>query len=194
MNENNYYFKLFQNILESIYSYFHSSPKLITCQMHFLLAKTFQKLIKLIYKYYKPYSMNNKDKIGVDNVVNDNEDVVLADNHKDENETKKKEGVWKFESVNNDWEGCNFIDDYGEEHFVPYGEILNVKIIATSKVNEEGNSFGEFPLVKLELVKDEDSGGNKKITVKMIEEGGYAYFDSKSSCLYRPFNRSKIYS
>ena len=145
-------------------------------------------------KEMKKEEEDDKDKIGVDNVVNDNEDVVLADNHKDENETKKKEGVWKFESVNNDWEGCNFIDDYGEEHFVPYGEILNVKIIATSKVNEEGNSFGEFPLVKLELVKDEDSGGNKKITVKMIEEGGYAYFDSKSSCLYRPFNRSKIYS
>ena len=71
MNENNYYFKLFQNILESIYSYFHSSPKLITCQMHFLLAKTFQKLIKLIYKYYKPYSMNNKDKIGVDKLYDD---------------------------------------------------------------------------------------------------------------------------
>jgi len=63
LNENNYYFKLFQNILESIFSFYNAFPKLITCQIHVLLAKTFQKLIKLIYKFYKPYSPNNKDKI-----------------------------------------------------------------------------------------------------------------------------------
>ncbi len=63
LNENNYYFKLFQNILESVFSFYNAFPKLITCQIHVLLAKTFQKLIKLIYKFYKPYSPNNKDKI-----------------------------------------------------------------------------------------------------------------------------------
>ena len=62
LNENNYYFKLFQNILESIFSFNNSSPQLITCQIHVLIAKTFQKIIKLIYKYYKPYSTNNRDK------------------------------------------------------------------------------------------------------------------------------------
>ena len=62
LTDNNYFFKLFQNILESIFIIYKSSPKLITCQIHVLLAKTFQKIIKLIYKYYKPYSQNNREK------------------------------------------------------------------------------------------------------------------------------------
>ena len=62
LTDNNYFFKLFQNILESIFIIYKSSPKLITCQIHFLLAKTFQKIIKVIYKYYKPYSQNNREK------------------------------------------------------------------------------------------------------------------------------------
>ena len=79
LNENNYYFKLFQNILESIYSFFHSSPKLITGQMHFLLAKTFQKLIKIIYKYFKTYSSNNKDKTNSDKLYDDMFKSFLVD-------------------------------------------------------------------------------------------------------------------
>ena len=71
LNENNYYFKLFQNILESIFSFYNASPQSITCQIHFLLAKTFQKLIKLIYKYYKPYSLNSRDKINIDKLYDD---------------------------------------------------------------------------------------------------------------------------
>ena len=62
LTDNNYFFKLFQNILESIFIIYKSSPKLITCQIHVLLAKTFQKIIKVIYKYYKPYSQNNREK------------------------------------------------------------------------------------------------------------------------------------
>ena len=62
LTDNNYFFKLFQNPLESIFIIYKSSPKLITCQIHFLLAKTFQKIIKVIYKYYKPYSQNNREK------------------------------------------------------------------------------------------------------------------------------------
>ena len=62
LTDNNYFFKLFQNILESIFIIYKSSPKLITCQIHVLLAKTFQKIIKIIYKYYKPYSQNNREK------------------------------------------------------------------------------------------------------------------------------------
>ena len=71
LNENNYYFKLFQNILESIFSFYNASPKLITCQIHVLLAKTLQKLVKLIYKYYKPYTSNYKDKINFDKLYDD---------------------------------------------------------------------------------------------------------------------------
>ena len=79
LNENNYYFKLFQNILESIFSFCNVSPKLITCQIHVLLAKTFQKLIKLIYKYYKPYSPNNKDKITcIDKLYDDMYNTFLS--------------------------------------------------------------------------------------------------------------------
>ena len=62
LTDNNYFFKLFQNILESIFIIYKSSPKLITFQIHVLLAKTFQKIIKIIYKYYKPYSQNNREK------------------------------------------------------------------------------------------------------------------------------------
>ena len=71
LNENNYHFKLFQNILENIFSFYNSYPELLTCQIHFLLAKTFQKIIKKIYKYYKPYSPNNKEKIGIDKLYDD---------------------------------------------------------------------------------------------------------------------------
>ena len=71
LNDNNYHFKLFQNILESIFSFYNSYPKLITCQVHVFLAKTFQKIIKLIYKYYKPYSQNFKDKVNIDKLYDD---------------------------------------------------------------------------------------------------------------------------
>ena len=71
LNDNNYHFKLFQNILESIFSFYNSYPKLVTCQIHVLLAKTFQKVVKLIYKYYKPYSQNFKDKVNVDKLYDD---------------------------------------------------------------------------------------------------------------------------
>ena len=72
LNDNNYYFKLFINILESIFSFYNTSPNLITCQIHVLIAKTFQKLIKLIYRYYKPYySQMTKDKINIDKICDD---------------------------------------------------------------------------------------------------------------------------
>ena len=65
LNDNNYYYKLFQSIIENIFSFYNTSKNLITCQVHVLLAKTFQKLIKLIYKHYKPSTINNKDKINI---------------------------------------------------------------------------------------------------------------------------------
>ena len=71
LTDNNYFFKLFQNILESIFIIYKSSPKLITCQIHFLLAKTFQKIIKVIYKYYKPYSQNNREKNNNDKIFDE---------------------------------------------------------------------------------------------------------------------------
>ena len=62
LNENNYYFKLFQNILESIITIYNTSSKSFTCQIHFLIAKTLQKIIKFIFKFYKPFSRTDKDK------------------------------------------------------------------------------------------------------------------------------------
>ena len=67
-NENNYYFKLFQNILDNIFSYYNQSPKLFTSQIHFLIAKTLQKLIKQIYKYYKLFPSIIKDKYSIDSI------------------------------------------------------------------------------------------------------------------------------
>ena len=66
LNDNNYYFKLFQNILDSLFSLNKASSDLITGQIHVLLAKTFQKIIKIIYKYYKPFSQSYKDKVNID--------------------------------------------------------------------------------------------------------------------------------
>ena len=71
LNENNYYFRLFQNILESIFYLCKISPTSITCQIHVLLAKTFQKIVKIIYKYYKPYYHNNKDKTNSDTLFDE---------------------------------------------------------------------------------------------------------------------------
>ena len=71
LNENNYYFKSFQNILESLFSLNKSSSDLITYQIHVLLAKTFQKIIKLIYKYYKPFSQSYKDKVNIDKLYDE---------------------------------------------------------------------------------------------------------------------------
>ena len=71
LNDNNYYYKLFQSIIENIFSFYNTSKKSITCQIHVLLAKTFQKLIKLIYKHYKPNTINNKDKINIDKLYDD---------------------------------------------------------------------------------------------------------------------------
>ena len=71
LNDNNYYYKLFISIIENIFSFYNTSKKSITCQIHVLLAKTFQKLIKLIYKYYKPGAINNKDKINIDKFYDD---------------------------------------------------------------------------------------------------------------------------
>ena len=71
LNENNYYFKLFHNILESIFYLYKTSSSSITYQIHVLLAKTFQKLIKLIYKYFKPYSQYNRDKTNSDTLFDE---------------------------------------------------------------------------------------------------------------------------
>ena len=78
LNENNYYYKLFQNIIESIFSFYNISSKSITCQIHVLIAKTFQKLIKLIYKYYKPYSPNNREKSNPDKLYDDMYNTYLS--------------------------------------------------------------------------------------------------------------------
>jgi hypothetical protein len=71
LNYNNYLFRLFQNIIESIFSLNNTTPQLITNQIHVLLAKTFQKLIKLIYRFYKPYSLYSKDRLNVDKLYDD---------------------------------------------------------------------------------------------------------------------------
>ena len=71
LNENNYYFKLFHNILEGIFYLYKISPSSITYQIHVLIAKTFQKIIKQIYKYYKPYSQYNRDKTTSDTLFDE---------------------------------------------------------------------------------------------------------------------------
>ena len=71
LNENNYYFKLFHNILESLFYLYKTSQTSITYQTHVLIAKTFQKIIKQIYKYYKPYSKFNRDKTNSDTLFDE---------------------------------------------------------------------------------------------------------------------------
>ena len=65
-NENNYYIKLFHNILENIYFYYNQYPKSFTSQIHFLIAKTLQKIIKKIFKYFKSFPLNVKEKASIE--------------------------------------------------------------------------------------------------------------------------------
>ena len=67
----NYYIKLFHNILGNIISQYNQSPKLFDNQLHFLIAKTLQKLVKQIHKYHKNFSQNAKDKNSMDKLYDD---------------------------------------------------------------------------------------------------------------------------
>ena len=67
----NYYIKLFHNILGNIFSQYNQFPKLFYNQMHFLIAKTLQKLIKQIYKHHKCFSLNIKDKNPIDKLYDE---------------------------------------------------------------------------------------------------------------------------
>ena len=66
-----YYIKLFHNILGNIFSYYNQSPKSFNNQIHFLIAKTIQKLIKQIYKHHKSFSQNIKDKNSIDKLYDE---------------------------------------------------------------------------------------------------------------------------
>ncbi len=71
-HNDNYYIKLFHNILSNIFSYYNQSPNQFTSQIHFLLAKTLQKIIKQIYKYNKPICQNNtKDRNITDKIYDE---------------------------------------------------------------------------------------------------------------------------
>ena len=67
----NYYIKLFLNILSNIYSYYNQTPKAFNNQIHFLIAKTLQKLVKQIYKHHKSFSQNIKDKNSIDKLYDE---------------------------------------------------------------------------------------------------------------------------
>ena len=53
-NNENYYTRLFHNILNNIFSTFKESPKLFTNNIHLLLCDFFQRIIRKIHKYLKP--------------------------------------------------------------------------------------------------------------------------------------------
>ena len=67
----NYYIKLFHNILNNAFSCYNQSPNLFTNQIHFLMAMTIQKIIKQVYKYHKYFTQNNKDKSSIDNIYDE---------------------------------------------------------------------------------------------------------------------------
>ncbi len=67
----NYYIKLFHNILYNTFSCYNQSPNLFTNQIHFLMAMTIQKIIKQVYKYHKYFTQNNKDKSSIDNIYDE---------------------------------------------------------------------------------------------------------------------------
>ena len=50
----NYYIKIFYNILNNIFSTFKESPRAFTNNIHLLLCDLFQRIIKKIHKYLKP--------------------------------------------------------------------------------------------------------------------------------------------
>ena len=53
-DNNNYYIKLFNNILNNIFSTFKETPKLFTNNIHLLLCDLFQRITKRIFKHLKP--------------------------------------------------------------------------------------------------------------------------------------------
>ena len=65
-NENNYYIKLFHNILENIFFYYNQYPKTFTSQIHFLIAKTLQELIEQVFKYFKTFPLNIKERSSIE--------------------------------------------------------------------------------------------------------------------------------
>ena len=67
----NYYIRLFHNILGNIFSHYNQSPKTFTNQIHFLIAKTLQKIAKQIYKFHKYFPQNIKDKITMDKIYDE---------------------------------------------------------------------------------------------------------------------------
>ena len=81
----NYYIKLFHNILGNIFSSYTNSPQLFTNQIHFLIAKTLQKIIKQIFKYHKSFSQNIKDKNSIDKIYDEIFNNYLANLIKNEN-------------------------------------------------------------------------------------------------------------
>ena len=71
-HNDNYYIKLFNNILNAIFFNYNQCPKLFTSQIHFMIAKTLQKIIKQIYKFNKSFSQNNnKDRNIIDKIYDD---------------------------------------------------------------------------------------------------------------------------
>ena len=70
---NDYYFKLFQNIISNIINYYKYSSDLLRSENHFLIAKTLQKIIKHIYKFFKSTCGNikEKEKISADKIYDE---------------------------------------------------------------------------------------------------------------------------
>ena len=59
--DNNYYIKLFYNILNNIFSTFKETPKLFSNNIHLLLCDLFQRISKKIFKYLKPTIQNQQN-------------------------------------------------------------------------------------------------------------------------------------
>ena len=53
-NQDNYYIRLFNNILNNIFCIYKEAPKSFNNNIHFLLCDFFQRIIRKIYKYLRP--------------------------------------------------------------------------------------------------------------------------------------------
>ena len=65
-NQDNYYIRLFNNILNNIFCIYKEAPKSFNNNIHFLLCDFFQRIIRKIYKYLRPTIPN------ISNIPNNN--------------------------------------------------------------------------------------------------------------------------
>ena len=76
-NNDNYYIRLFNNILNNIFSLYKEMPKSFNNNIHLLLCDFFQRIIRKIYKYLRPTIHNIQNTSNNNSYFNNNSNAKL---------------------------------------------------------------------------------------------------------------------